>query len=176
MTQDEVKLRHSEGAHSILDTQGEPETPDKHGATASSSSYSMTPLSPMMETPSKPFEDSIGGEVVENFAAGESGSVDETNIYVENDAVEEEEPTKITKSDQGSVVLSDEDLRAKGLISFEEAFLLNKSDQVANKVECAEQVSHHSSSDNLAQTTPSTKSMKLKLMKANMKMIAGKKN
>jgi len=130
----------------------------------------------MMETPSKPFEDSIGGEVVENFAAGESGSVDETNIYVENDAVEEEEPTKITKSDQGSVVLSDEDLRAKGLISFEEAFLLNKSDQVANKVECAEQVSHHSSSDNLAQTTPSTKSMKLKLTKVNMKMIAGKKN
>ena len=156
MTQDEVKLlRDKESAHSISDTQGEPETPGEHGATASSS---------------------IVSEVVENFAAGESGSVDETDNYVKNDAVEEEEPTKITKSDQGSVVLSDEDLRAKGLISFEEAFLLNKSDQVANKVECAEQVSHHSSSDNLAQTTPSTKSMKLKLMKANMKMIAGKKN
>ena len=138
MTQDEVKvLRHSEGAHSISDTQGEPETPDKHGATASSSSYSMTPLSPMMETPSKPFEDSICGEVVENFAAGDSGSVDETNNCVENDAAEEEEPISIIKSDQGSVVLSDEDQRAKGLVTFEEAFLLNKSDKVGNKVENA---------------------------------------
>jgi len=176
--QDEVKvLRHNGSAHLILGTQGEVvETPGGYKTPASSSPYSMTPLSLMMETPNKPFEDSIGKEVVENFAAGESRSVDETDDYVENDAVEEEEPTSVMENDQKSVVLSNEDLRAKGLISFEEAFLLNKSDQVANKVECAEQVSHHSSSDNLAQTTPSTKSMKLKLMKANMKMIAGKKN
>jgi len=120
--------------------------------------------------------DEGNGEFVEKFAAGDSGSVDETNNYVENDAVEEEDPTKITKSDQGSVVLSNEDQRAKGLISFEESFLLNKSDQVGNKVERAEQVSTHSSSGNLAQTIPLRNSMKLKLLKANMKMIAGKKN
>jgi len=175
--QDEVKvLRHSEGAHLISGTQGEVETPGGYKTPASSSPYSMTPLSLMMKTPNKPFEDSIGGGgVVENFAAGESGSVDETDNYVENDAVEEEEPTSVMEGDQGSVV-SDGIQRAKGLISFEESFLLNKSDKVGNKVECAEQVSHHSSSDNLAQTSPSTKSMKLKLMKANMKMIAGKKN
>ena len=136
--QDEVKvLRHNGGAHLISGTQGEVETPGKHRTTASSSPYSMTPLSLMMETPSKPFEDSIGGEVVENFAAGESGSVDETNNYVENDAVEEEEPTSVMEGDQGSVVLSDEDQRAKGLVTFEEAFLLNKSDKVGNKVENA---------------------------------------
>ena len=174
--QDEVKvLRHNESVHLISGTtQGEVETPGGYKTPASSSPYSMTPLSLMMETPSKQFEDSIGSEVVENFAAGDSRSVDETDDYVENDAVEEEEPTSVMENDQKSVVLSNEDLRAKGLISFEEAFLLNKSDQVANKVECAEQVSHHSSSDNLAQTTPSTKSTKLKLTKANMKMIAGK--
>ena len=176
MTQDEVKvLRHSEGAHSISDTQGEPETPVKHGATASSSSYSMTPLSPMMETPSKPFEDSIGGEVVENFAAGESGSVDETNNYVENDAVEEEEPTSVMEGDQGSVV-SDGIQRTKGRVTFEEKSLLNKSGQVGNKDERAEQISPHLSSGNLAQTIPLRNSTKLKLLKANMKMIAGKKN
>ena len=176
MTQDEVKvLRHSEGAHSISDTQGEPETPDKHGATASSSSYSMTPLSPMMETPSKPFEDSIGGEVVENFAAGESGSVDETNNYVENDAVEEEEPTSVMEGDQGSVV-SDGIQRTKGRVTFEEKSLLNKSGQVGNKDERAEQISPHLSSGNLAQTIPLRNSTKLKILKANMKMIAGKKN
>ena len=176
--QDEVKvLRHNGSAHLISGTtQGEVETPGGYKTPASSSPYSMTPLSLMMETPNKPFEDSIGGGgVVENFAAGESGSVDETDNYVENDAVEEEEPTSVMEGDQGSVV-SDGIQRAKGLISFEESFLLNKSDKVGNKVECAEQVSHHSSSDNLAQTSPSTKSMKLKLMKANMKMIAGKKN
>jgi len=176
--QDEIKLlRHNGSAHLISGTtQGEVETPGGYKTPASSSPYSMTPLSLMMETPSKPFEDSIGGGgVVENFAAGESGSVDETDNYVENDAVEEEEPTSVMEGDQGSVV-SDGIQRAKGLISFEESFLLNKSDKVGNKVECAEQVSHHSSSDNLAQTSPSTKSMKLKLMKANMKMIAGKKN
>ena len=139
--QDEVKvLRHNESAHLISGTQIDSlkTTPGKHRTTASSSPYSMTPLSLMMETPNKPFEYSIGGgEVVENFAAGESGSVDETNNYVENDAVEEEEPTSIIKSDQGSVVLSDEDQRAKGLVTFEEAFLLNKSDKVGNKVENA---------------------------------------
>jgi len=168
MTQDEVKvLRHSEGVHSISDTQGEPETPDKHGATASSSPpYSMTP--------SKPFEDSLSGEVVENFAAGKS-AVDETDNCVENDATDKER-TSVMESDQKSVVLSDEDQRAKGLVTFEESFLLNKSDQVGNKVERSEQVSHHSSSRNLAQTVPLRKSMKLKLLKANMKMIAGKKN
>ena len=120
--------------------------------------------------------DEGNGEFVEKFAAGDSGSVDETNNCVENDAAEEEEPTKIIKSDQGSVVLSNEDQRAKGLISFEESFLLNKSDQVGNKDERAEQVSPHSSSGNLAQTIPLRNSMKLKLLKANMKMIAGKKN
>ena len=174
--QDEVKvLRHIESAHLISGTQGEVETPGKQRTTASTSPYSMTPLSLMMETPNKPFEDSIGGgEVVENFAAGDSGGVDETNNYVENDSVEEEEPTKITKSDQGSVVLSDEDQRAKGLVTFEEAFLLNKIDYVGSKVERAEQVGHHLSSNNLAQSRPLRKSMKLKLTKANMKMIAGK--
>ena len=177
MTQDEVKvLRHSEGAHSISDTQGEPETPDKHGTTASSSSYSTTPLSPMIETPSKPFEDSIGGgEVGENFAAGESGSVDETNNYVGNDAVEEEEPTSVMESDQGYAV-SDEIQRAKGRVTFEESFLLKKSGQVGNKDERAEQISPHLSSGNLTQTIPLRNSTKLKLLEANMKMIAGKKN
>jgi len=170
MTQDEVKvLRHSEGAHSISDTQGEPETPDKHGATASSSSYSMTPLSPMMETPSKPFEDSIGGEVVENFAAGESGSVDETNNYVENDAVEEEEPTSVMENDQKSVVLSNEDQRAEGLISFEESFLLNKCDQVGNKDENAK------GNKPLPKITK-FKSRALRDAREKMQMIGGKQN
>jgi len=168
--QDEVKvLRHSESAHLISGTQGEVETPGGYKTPASSSPYSMTPLSLMMETPSKPFEDSIGGgEVVENFAAGGSGSVDETNNYVENDAVEEEEPTSIIKSDQGSVVLSDEDQRAKGLISFEESFLLNKSDQVGNKVENAEKEKPPK------QMIASRKSGILKKSKEKMKMIAGK--
>jgi len=169
--QDEVKvLRHSESAHLISGTQGEVETPGGYKTPASSSPYSMTPLSLMMETPSKPFEDSIGGgEVVENFAAGgRSGSVDETNNYVENDAVEEEEPTSIIKSDQGSVVLSDEDQRAKGLISFEESFLLNKSDQVGNKVENAEKEKPPK------QMIASRKSGILKKSKEKMKMIAGK--
>jgi len=153
----------------ISGTQGEVETPGGYKTPASSSPYSMTPLSLMMETPSKPFEDSIGGgEVVENFAAGGSGSVDETNNYVENDAVEEEEPTSIIKSDQGSVVLSDEDQRAKGLISFEESFLLNKSDQVGNKVENAEKEKPPK------QMIASRKSGILKKSKEKMKMIAGK--
>ena len=122
----------------------------------------------MMETPSKQFEDSTGGEFVENFAAGESRSVDETNNYVKNDAVEEEEPTKITKSDQGSVVLSDEDLRAKGLISFEEAFLLNKSDQVGNKVE------NEKGKKLPLQKITTSKSRALRDAKEKMKVIAGK--
>ena len=129
----------------------------------------------MMETPSKPFEESIGGEVVENFAAGESGSVDETNNYVENDAVEEEEPTSVMEGDQGSVV-SDGIQRTKGRVTFEEKSLLNKSGQVGNKDERAEQISPHLSSGNLAQTIPLRNSTKLKILKANMKMIAGKKN
>ena len=168
--QDEVKvLRHNESAHLISGTQGEVETPGKQRTTASSSPYSMTPLSLMMETPNKPFEDSIGGgEVGENFAAGDSGSVDETNNCVENDAVEEEEPTKITKSDQGSVILSDEDLRAKGLISSEETFLLNKSDQVGNKVENAK------GNKLPLQKMASSKSRTLRDAKEKMKMIAGK--
>ena len=97
MTQDEVKvLRHSEGVHSISGTQGEQETPDKHGATASSSPpYSMTP--------SKPFEDSLSGEVVENFAAGKS-AVDETDNCVENDATDKER-TSVMESDQNVLPL-----------------------------------------------------------------------
>ena len=175
MTDEEKVFWDKESAHSISDTQGKPETPDKHKALASSSSYSTAPLSLMMETPSKPFEESIGGEVVENFAAGESGSVDETNNYVENDAVEEEEPTSVMEGDQGSVV-SDGIQRAKGRVTFEEKSLLNKSGQVGNKDERAEQISPHLSSGNLAQTIPLRNSTKLKLLKANMKMIAGKKN
>ena len=137
--------------------------------------YSMTPLSLMMETPTKPFEDSIGdGEVVENFAVGESGSVDETNNYVENDAVEEEEPTKITKSDQGSVILSDEDLRAKGLISSEETFLLNKSDQVGNKVVNADRVGNELESAEFAEQEETRKIVRIRRAKENMEKIAGK--
>jgi len=173
--QDEVKvLRHSEGAHLISGTQGEVETPGKHRTTASTSPYSMTPLSLMMETPNKPFEDSIGSEVVENFAAGESGSVDETNNYVGNDAVEEEEPTKITKSDQGSVILSDEDLRAKGLISSEETFLLNKSDQVGNKVVNADRVGNELESAEFAEQEETRKIVRIRRAKENMEKIAGK--
>jgi len=167
--QDEVKvLRHNESVHLISGAPGELDTPGKHRTTASNSPYSMTPLSLMMETPTKPFEDSIGSEVVENFAAGDSGSVDETNNCVENDAVEEEEPTKITKSDQGSVILSDEDLRAKGLISSEETFLLNKSDQVGNKVENAK------GNKLPLQKIATNKSRALRDAKEKMKMIAGK--
>ena len=167
--QEEVKtLRHNESAHLIPGTQRDIETPGGYKTPASGSVlYQTTPLS-LMETPSKPFEDSIGGKVVENFAAGESGSVAETNNYVENDAVEEEEPTKITKSDQGSVVLSDEDLRAKGLISFEESFLLNKSDQVGNKVENAK------GKKLPLQKITTNKSRAQRDAKEKMKVIAGK--
>ena len=160
MTQDEVKvLRHSEGVHSISDTQGEPETPDKHGATASSSPpYSMTP--------SKPFEDSLSGEVVENFAAGKS-AVDETDNCVENDATDKER-TSVMESDQKSVVLSDEDQRAKGLVTFEESFLLNKSDQVGNKVENSKE----DKSESIRRTR--RKTAEIKHTRAKMRKIAGK--
>jgi len=157
MTQEAKVFRDKESAHWISDTQGEPKTLDKHKTLASSSPYSMKPLLLMMETPS-----------VENFAAGESRSVDETNNYVKNDAVEEEEPTKITKSDQGSVVLSDEDLRAKGLISFEEALLLNKSDQVGNKAE------NEKGKKLPLQKITTSKSRALRDAKEKMKVIAGK--
>ena len=147
--------------------QREVETPGKHRTTDSSSPYSMTPLSLMMETPNKPFEDSIGSEVVENFAAGESGSVDQTNNYVENDAVEEEEPTSIIKSDQGSVV-SDGIQRAKGRVTFEEKSLLNKSGQVGNKVE------NEKGKKPPQQTVASRKSRIRKESKEKMQMIGGK--
>jgi len=167
--QDRVKVfRHDESDHLISGTQGGVETPGKRGTTASSSPYSMTPLSLMMETPNKPFDDSIGGgEVVENFAAGESGSVDETNNYVENDAVEEEEPTSVMEGDQGSV-FSDEIQRAKGLISFEESFLLNKSGQVGNKVE------NEKGKKLPLQKITTSKSRTRKESKEKMKMIGGK--
>ena len=164
MTQEEKVFRVKESAHSISDTQGEQETPGEHEATAS---YSTAPLSLMMETPSKPFEDSFGGEVVENFAAGESESVDETDNYLENDAVEEEETTSVMEGDQGSVILSDEDQRAKGLITFEEAFLLNKSDQVGNKDENAK------GNKPLPKITKNQSSA-LRDAKETMKMIGGK--
>ena len=173
--QDEVKvLRHNESVHLISGAPGELDTPGKHRTTASNSPYSMTPLSLMMETPTKPFEDSIGSEVVENFAAGDSGSVDETNNCVENDAVEEEEPTKITKSDQGSVILSDEDLRAKGLVTFEEAFLLNKSDQVGNKLVNADRVGNELESAEFAEQEETRKIVRIRRAKENMEKIAGK--
>ena len=160
--QDEVKvLRHNES------TQGEVvETPGGHRTPVSSSPYSMTPLSLMMETPRKPFEDLTGdGEVVENFAAGDSRSVDDNNNYVENDAVEEEEPTSVMESDQGYAV-SDEIQRAKGRVTFEETFLLNKSDQVGNKVE-------NEKGKKLPKITKN-KSRALRDAKETMKMIGGK--
>jgi len=121
----------------------------------------------MMETPNKPFEDSIGSEVVENFAAGESRSVDETYNYVENDSVEEEEPTSVIKSDQGSVV-SDGIQRAKGRFTFEEKSLLNKSGQVGNKVE------NGKGKKPPHQTVASRKSRIRKESKEKMQMIGGK--
>ena len=168
--QDEVKvLRHNESAHLISGTQGEVvETPGGHRTPVSSSPYSMTPLSLMMETPRKPFEDLTGdGEVVENFAAGESRSVDDNNNYVENDAVEEEEPTSVMESDQGYAV-SDEIQRAKGRVTFEETFLLNKSDKVGNKVENAK------GNKLPLQKIATSKSRALRDAKEKMKMIAGK--
>jgi len=102
----------------------------------------------MMETPNKPFDDLFGSEVVENSPADE-GTVDRSENHGKNDTA-----------------VSDEDQRAKGLISFEEAFLLNKSDQVENKLENAEPPK---------QIVASRKTRIVKESKEKMKMIAGKK-
>ena len=147
-------------APSIPFTHGEPETPAKHRTPASSVPYSMTPLS-LIETPSKPFEDLVSSDLVENFAAEES-----TNSYAENDAAEKER-SSIMKRDQGFVT---EDQRAKGLVTFEETSLLNKSDKVGNKLENAQQKKPQPSSAVLGQRSEFSK-----IAKEKMKMIAGKK-
>ena len=105
----------------------------------------------MMETPNKPFDDLFGSEVVENSPADE-GTVDRSENHGKNDTA-----------------VSDEDQRAKGLISFEEAFLLNKSDQVENKLENAE------GEKPTKQIIASRKTKIVKESKEKMKMIAGKK-
>jgi len=120
----------------------------------------MTPLS-LIETPSKPFEDLVSSDLVENFAAEES-----TNSYAENDAAEKER-SSIMKRDQGFVT---EDQRAKGLVTFEETSLLNKSDKVGNKLENAQQKKPQPSSAVLGQRSEFSK-----IAKEKMKMIAGKK-
>ena len=150
-------------APSIPFTHGENETPAKHRTPASSLPYSMTPLS-LIETPSKPFEDLVSSDLVENFAAEES-----TNSYAENDAAEKER-SSIMKRDQGYItVVSDEDQRVKGLVPFEETCLLpKKSDQVGNEVENAQLKKPQPSSAVLAQRN------ELKIAKEKMKMIAGK--
>ena len=167
--QEEVKgLRHGEsGAPMISDTQEKSDSPGGHKTPAPGSPYPITPLS-LMETPSKPFDDLVNSDLVENLAAEENGSVDETINYVENDAVEEEEPTSVMESDQGSVVLSDKDLRAKGLISSEESFLLNKSGQVGNKDENAK------GKKLPLQKITTNKSRAQRDAKEKMKVIAGK--
>ena len=147
-------------APSIPFTHGEPETPAKYRTPASSVPYSMTPLS-LIETPSKPFEDLVSSDLVENFAAEES-----TNSYAENDAAEKER-SSIMKRDQGFVT---EDQRAKGLVTFEEAFLLNKSDKVGNEVENAQLKKPQPSS-----AVSGQRSEVSKIAKEKMKMIAGKK-
>ena len=134
--------------------------------TPAPSPYPLTPLS-LMETPSKPFEDLVNSDLVENLAAEENESVDETINYGKNDAAAEEKSTNRMESHQGYVV-SDEDLRAKGLISSEETFLLNKSDQVGNKVENAK------GNKLPLQIMASSKSRTLRDAKEKMKMIAGK--
>ena len=150
-------------APSIPFTHGEPETPAKYRTPASSVPYSMTPLS-LIETPSKPFEDLVSSDLVENFAAEEN-----TNSYAENDAAEKERPS-IMKRDQGYVTaVSDEDQRVKVLVTSEETSLLNKRDKVGNKVENAkgkrppQQIIASSNSSILK-----------KRSKEKMKMIAGK--
>ena len=151
-------------APSIPFTHGENETPAKHRTPASSVPYSMTPLS-LIETPSKPFEDLVSSDLVENFAAEQES----TNSYAENDAAEKER-SSIMKRDQGYItVVSDEDQRVKGLVPFEETCLLpKKSDQVGNEVENAQLKKPQPSSAVLAQRN------ELKIAKEKMKMIAGK--
>ena len=147
-------------APSIPFTHGEPETPAKYRTPASSVPYSMTPLS-LIETPSKPFEDLVSSDLVENFAAEEES----TNSYTENDAAEKER-SSIMKRDQGYVT---EDQRAKGLVTFEEAFLLNKSDKVGNEVENAQLKKPQPSSAISGQRSEFSK-----IAKEKMKKIAGK--
>ena len=149
-------------APSIPFTHGEPETPAKHRTPASSVPYSMTPLS-LIETPSKPFEDLVSSDLVENFAAEEES----TNSYAENDAAEKER-SSIMKRDQGYVTaVSDED---QSLVPFEEtSLLLKKSDQVGNKVENTQQKKPQPSSAILGQRSELSK-----IAKEKMKMIAGK--
>ena len=138
-------------APSIPFTQGEPETPAKHRTQASSSPNPMTPLSLMMETPSKPFDDLFVSEVVESSPADE-GTVDRSENHGKNDAA-----------------VSDEDQRAKGRVTFEESSLLKKTDKVENKVENAE------GEKPPKQIIASSKSRILKKSKEKMKVIAGKK-
>ena len=135
-------------APSIPFTHGENETPAENRTPASSVPYSMTPLSLMMETPSKPFDDLFVSEVVESSPADE-GTVDRSENHGKNDAA-----------------ISDEDHRAKGLISFEESSLLKKTDKVENKLENEKPPK---------QIIASSKSRILKKSKEKMKMIAGKK-
>ena len=163
---EQQERQHTFFREAIQQLQEEVKGPGGHKTPAPGSPYPITPLS-LMETPSKPFDDLVNSDLVENLAAEENGSVDETINYVENDAVEEEEPTSVMESDQGYVV-SDEDLRAKGLISSEETCLLNKSDQVGNKVENAK------GNKLPLQKMASSKSRTLRDAKEKMKMIAGK--
>jgi len=104
-----------------------------------------------METPSKPFDDLFGSEVVENSPADEA-TVDRSENHGKNDTA-----------------VSDEDHRAKGLISFEESSLLKKTDKVENKLENAE------GEKPPEQIIASSKSRIQKKSKEKMKMIAGKK-
>ena len=138
-------------APSIPFTHGEVETPAKYRTPASSSPNPMTPLSLMMETPSKPFDDLFVSEIVESSPADE-GTVDRSENHGKNDAA-----------------VSDEDQRAKGLVTFEESSLLKKTDKVENKLENAE------GEKPPKQIIASSKSRILKKSKEKMKMIAGKK-
>jgi len=180
--QEEVRIqRNSEGAARFFsDSQGEPGAPGKHRTPASSFSYPTTPLS-LMETPSKPFEDSIGSEVVENFfAAGGESALDETDKYAKK------EPTSVRENaersheyqranrlvsfedtKEESAQRSDQDPRARRLVSFEDKSLLK---EVGNKVENAK--GGKLSRSKITQR----KSKALRSVKGKMTMIAGKKN
>ena len=138
-------------APSIPFTHGEHETTAKHRTPASSSPNPMTPLSLMMETPSKPFDDLFVSEIVESSPADE-GTVDRSENHGKNDTA-----------------VSDEDQRAKGLVTFEESPLLKKTDKVENKLENAE------GEKPPKQIIASSKSRIQKKSKEKMKMIAGKK-